>query len=334
MKINRICEALGSLSEKTNLEAIEDFETAFDNNNGEFQAEQPRVVKTPRTRKAPVLIAAAGICAAAVAIPLCLKNFGGNAELNSLRAADGKTASVVSTDKGITASTVKLRLSLKDGELTAVPDEENPNVIFVTVSVDKTKSDKYGLILNPDGSFEACEGEEVTDEKFKRNNDKDEFGLVWVYDEPNNDGTVCHLDPSDSVTVGVGSSFENEKDRLTDTFCYSLNEDMSNYVLELASRYIEITDNGDGTYSAEAVDQGLYPAGSELREEFIGRKYLYFDFSDEETDKSIASMESPDFQETIERMRQLGSDEIDDMYEQFKNEMEDEGTMFTSSPAQ
>ncbi|MDE7231397.1 MAG: M56 family metallopeptidase [Oscillospiraceae bacterium] len=46
-----------------------------------------------------------------------------------------------------------------------------------------------------------------------------------------------------------------------------------------------------------------------------------FENADENADEGIFAMESPDFQETIEKMRQLSPDEIDDMYERFKNEM-------------
>ena len=45
------------------------------------------------------------------------------------------------------------------------------------------------------------------------------------------------------------------------------------------------------------------------------------DTADENDDKGIGAMESPTFQEIIDKMRQLSADEIDDMYEQFKNEM-------------
>lgn len=37
--------------------------------------------------------------------------------------------------------------------------------------------------------------------------------------------------------------------------------------------------------------------------------------------KEIAAMEAPDFEETIEKMRRLTPEEIDEMYERFKNDI-------------
>lgn len=48
-----------------------------------------------------------------------------------------------------------------------------------------------------------------------------------------------------------------------------------------------------------------------------------FETADENGDEGVDGVESLDFQNTIEKMRRLSSDEIDDMYEQFKNEMPD-----------
>lgn len=70
MKITRISEALGKIDDEISREAVEQFEQkSIQTNNA--PAEKPRVMYEHKTRKAPILIAAAGICAAAaIAVPV------------------------------------------------------------------------------------------------------------------------------------------------------------------------------------------------------------------------------------------------------------------------
>ena len=77
MKINRISQALGSISDEIYLRAIEEFEKTSNKNDSNISTEKPRVVSEEKPRKAPIIIAFAGICAAAaIALPLVLKNVG------------------------------------------------------------------------------------------------------------------------------------------------------------------------------------------------------------------------------------------------------------------
>lgn len=83
-----------------------------------------------------------------------------------------------------------------------------------------------------------------------------------------------------------------------------------------------------GTTAAFATsaraDNPEYPAATEIDDSPNSvseiRRYdpNAFETADE-NDKGIFAMESPDFQETIEKMRQLTPEEIDDMFERFKN---------------
>ncbi len=70
MKITRISEALGKIDDEISREAVEQFEQkSIQTNNA--PAEKPRVIYEHKTRKAPILIAAASICAAAaIAVPV------------------------------------------------------------------------------------------------------------------------------------------------------------------------------------------------------------------------------------------------------------------------
>ena len=79
MKINRITDALGSISDEFSREAIEEIEKTSKQNDIIIPDGKPRVVSEEKSRKAPIFIALAGLCAAAaIALPLVLKNFGKN----------------------------------------------------------------------------------------------------------------------------------------------------------------------------------------------------------------------------------------------------------------
>ena len=59
MKISRIAEALGSISDEISREAIEEIEAKSDNE----PAQKPGIVRSEAPRRAPFIIAAASLCA-------------------------------------------------------------------------------------------------------------------------------------------------------------------------------------------------------------------------------------------------------------------------------
>lgn len=82
MKISRISQALGSISDEFSREAIEEFDTKSAKINNTVP-EKPRVIREEKSRKTPIVIALAGLCAAAaIAVPLVLKNVDKNALLS------------------------------------------------------------------------------------------------------------------------------------------------------------------------------------------------------------------------------------------------------------
>ena len=84
MKINRISQALGSISDEFSREAIEEIEKTSKQNDSIIPDGNPRVVSEEKSRKAPIFIAVAGLCAAAaIALPLALKNVGKNSLVSS-----------------------------------------------------------------------------------------------------------------------------------------------------------------------------------------------------------------------------------------------------------
>ncbi|MCI7758730.1 MAG: hypothetical protein MSH49_01765 [[Eubacterium] saphenum] len=93
MKISRISQALGSISDEFSREAIEEIERTSNQNDSVIPDGKPRVVSEEKSRKAPIFIALAGLCAAAaIALPLVLKNVG----KNSLVASDNSSGAASS----------------------------------------------------------------------------------------------------------------------------------------------------------------------------------------------------------------------------------------------
>lgn len=96
MKINRISQALGSISDEFSREAIEEIEKTSNQNDSIIPDGKPRVVSEEKSRKTPIFIALAGLCAAAaIALPLVLKNVG----RNSLLTSDNSSGVVASAPK-------------------------------------------------------------------------------------------------------------------------------------------------------------------------------------------------------------------------------------------
>lgn len=94
MKINRISESMGLISDEISSRAIEAFEKKSENQSS-ISEEKPRVIREEKSHKAPFVIALAGICAAAaVVVPLVLKN-AGNSSITSSDVLSGAADSVV-----------------------------------------------------------------------------------------------------------------------------------------------------------------------------------------------------------------------------------------------
>lgn len=109
MKITRISEALGKIDDEISREAVEQFEQkSIQTNNA--PAQNPRVIYEHKTRKAPILIAAASICAAAaIAVPVVNHFRTANLIVDSTGAADSKVVdySAEESDSKITPEIIE-----------------------------------------------------------------------------------------------------------------------------------------------------------------------------------------------------------------------------------
>ena len=94
MKISRIAEALGSISDEISRESVEEIETKPDGVSDNVSAQKPRIVRSEAPRKAPFIIAAASLCAAAaIALPIYFSALGNRNIVNS-DAGESGSASV------------------------------------------------------------------------------------------------------------------------------------------------------------------------------------------------------------------------------------------------
>ena len=154
------------------------------------------------------------------------------------------------TGENMTVKVDRLKLSHNDRELTAVRDDENPNVRFFTVKFDKTFNNRFGIIAGKDGTIELFEGESVSEEKIIENLPDDKFGFIWTFEDGGNQ-TIC----SDTCNARLyhNTSLVSDKDGIVTTQFWLAERNDIKDVLDMLSAQggsIEIIDNDDWTYSA------------------------------------------------------------------------------------
>ena len=256
MKINRISDALGFIGDDISREAIEEFDKKSVKIDSTVPEEKPRVIREEKSHKAPFVIALAGLCAAAaVAAPLVLRNVGNSSIISGAAASSDNSytelvESALDLGKSIAANVVKLRVSMNGDEVSAVRDDENPNVRFFTVKFDKTFNNRFGIIAGTDGTFELFEGDSVSEEKIIENLPDDKFGFVWTFEDGGNQ-TKCS--ETSNTLLYHNISLVSEKDGLVTTQFWLAERSDIKDVLDMLSAQggsIEIIDNGDWTYSA------------------------------------------------------------------------------------
>lgn len=99
MKISRIAKALGSISDEISREAVEEIEAKSDNE----PAQKPRLIRSEAPRKAPFIIAAASLCAAAaIALPIYFSALENRNIVNS-DAGESDSAEYNSSDSSTTS---------------------------------------------------------------------------------------------------------------------------------------------------------------------------------------------------------------------------------------
>lgn len=156
MKITRISEALGKIDDEISREAVEQFEQkSIQTNNA--PAQTPRVMYEHKTRKAPILIAAASICAAAaIAVPVVNHFRTANLIVDSTGAADSKVVDYSAEES--------------DSKITPELIESNSEKVFKEYLGERQKYGNFSDFVKPLKMTETKNGVTITlHEMFKCN---------------------------------------------------------------------------------------------------------------------------------------------------------------------
>lgn len=256
MKINRISDALGFIGDDISREAIEEFDKKSVKIDSTVPEEKPRVIRDEKSHKAPFVIALAGLCAAAaVAAPLVLRNVGNSSILSGAAASSDNSyaesvESALDLGKSIAANVVKLRVSMNGDEVSAVRDDENPNVNFVTVSIDKSKSNQFAIVVNEDGTFSTFTGEDASEENALAKCPDGKFGIKWSAESI---GGKCEwILPTGELIASNISSIRTDGNVYTYQFWFATSDEVEAYWKQLTPNggVLHILDNGYGSFTA------------------------------------------------------------------------------------
>ena len=167
------------------------------------------------------------------------------------------------TGENMTVKVDRLKLSHNDRELTAVRDDENPNVSFLTVTLRPEKCSKFAVVMDENGNFELFEGDQVSKNKdnsdisFLQNLPENKFGYMWEYI----DGRWQWSHSKNSDKLHDILTVEESNEKFVAQIWFSNNEEIREMCRELFSEYskfaVRIKDNGNGTFSVD----GYVPDG-------------------------------------------------------------------------
>ena len=153
----------------------------------------------------------------------------------------------------IAAKVEKLKVSMNGDEISAVPDDVNPNVNFVTFKFDSNKNDKFGIVVNPDGTFELFEGDDVTEKRIIDNIPEDSFGYMVAFNTPGWEWKCSEFDYNNPIYRDI-SDYGVINGYYTLQFWTSNTNEIKDIENKLNGVF-KIYYNGNGTYSAVMVTQ-------------------------------------------------------------------------------
>ncbi|MGN0670507.1 MAG: hypothetical protein ACI4JZ_08150 [Oscillospiraceae bacterium] len=153
----------------------------------------------------------------------------------------------------IGAKAERLKLTFDGKDISVVPDDVNPNVNFVTVKFDREKNDKFGIVVNPDGTFELYRGDDVTEEKIIKNIPEDSFGYMIAFNNPGWEWKCSEFDYNNPIYRDI-----SDYGVINGYYTIQLWVSNSNDIKDIETKQngiLKIYDNGNGTYSAVIVTQ-------------------------------------------------------------------------------
>ena len=156
-------------------------------------------------------------------------------------------------DVNIAVNVEKVRMSVNGGELSAVSDDENPNVKIFTIKFDMSKADTFAFVINEDGTYQTFSGDNISKKEILNECPDAAFGLMWLYKNGSeaesallgDDDKIRAFNAShDSITQGTLRTYE---------YWFALDSEIvrsfEKFTQEGCSGGVRIKDNGDGTYS-------------------------------------------------------------------------------------
>ena len=156
-------------------------------------------------------------------------------------------------DVNIAVNVEKVRMSVNGGELSAVSDDENPNVKIFTIKFDMSKADTFAFVINEDGTYQTFSGDNISKKEILNECPNAAFGLMWLYKNGSeaesallgDDDKIRAFNAShDSITQGTLRTYE---------YWFALDDEALRTFEEFAPEGfgggLRIKDNGDGTYS-------------------------------------------------------------------------------------
>lgn len=152
------------------------------------------------------------------------------------------------TGENMTVKVDRLKLSHNGRELTADLDNENPNVNFVTVRFDKSKSNQFAIVVNEDGTFSTFTGEDASEENALAKCPDGKFGIKWNAESI---GGKCEwILPTGELIASNISSIRTDGNVYTYQFWFATSDEVEEYWKQLTPNggELHILDNGYGTY--------------------------------------------------------------------------------------
>lgn len=272
MKINRISESMGLISDEISNRAIEAFEKTSEKSSS-ISEEKPRVIREEKSHKAPFVIALAGICAAAaVAVPFAMNKIGKNeivAPESLVGAADSARdetdESILNTvsqstpeeqswsfpeGESIAVKVKDVKITMTDDKQLSVRDDENPNVRIFKIYIDESKANTHAFVLNKDGSYKTFAGNDISKEDILKECPDGVSGVMWAQ------GAESALYTDEDSIHNFNGTFEYKgNDLWSYEYWYSNDEEAKracwDYSIDGKHQPLYLIDNGDGTYSVE-----------------------------------------------------------------------------------
>ncbi|MGN0670012.1 MAG: hypothetical protein ACI4JZ_05630 [Oscillospiraceae bacterium] len=176
----------------------------------------------------------------------------------------------------IAVNVEKVRMSVNGGELSAVSDDENPNVKIFTIKFDMSKADTFAFVINEDGTYKTFAGDNISKEEILGECPDAAFGLMWLY--KNGGDELSALLENDKIHAFNASHDSTQGTLRTYEYWFALDSEIvrsyEEFTQEGCAGGIRLKDNGNGTYSMitapyHSGEDSKFPTSAEIALEAV-----------------------------------------------------------------